>query len=113
MTFLIFLIIFISLVFIKYIIDTKSTIKELTEDRNKYRTIAWKSYIGKDSGPKLNWLYLNLKKQISTLIDDLKDTDFNDANIKNDIIAALDRIDQYSDIVENEDADSLKHYRGN
>ena len=89
--FLIFLILIISLVFTKYVIDTKSTIKELKADRDKFRAMVWKSGINKGTGQKLNWLYKNIKGQLGKLIKDLEDTDFNsyDGNIKQDIVNAL------------------------
>ncbi len=103
----------IFLILIKYIIDTQSTIKELKKDRNKYRTIAWKYHINIDTPQKLNWLYKNIKKQLSEIIKDLEDTDFKnyEKDIKSDIINALKNIDTYSDTVENEDMDNLRHYK--
>lgn len=102
------------LVFIKYHIDTQSTIKDLKKDRDKYRELYWKEFVNKDSRGKINWLYKNIKEQMSELIKDLKDTDFNNYNgdIKHEIIEALTNIDDYSTTVENQDMDSLTHYRG-
>lgn len=113
--FLFLLMLFLSLVFIKYIIDTKSTIKELRLDRDKFRSIAWKSHINKDTGQKLNWLYKNIKAQLLEIIKDLEDTDFvkYDGDIKNDIISALKNIDSYSDKIEHDDMDTLNIYKDN
>lgn len=110
---LIVLLLIVLLVFKKYSIDTRSTIKELKEDNHKFKSLAWNSHISKNKGPKMNWLYLNLKEQMSTLIKDLEDTDFNNysGDIKKDIIDALKNIDSYATTVAEEDSDSLKHYR--
>jgi hypothetical protein len=110
---LVFLLLGLSLVFTKYIIDTKSTIKELRSDRDRYRELYWKAYVNKDSRQKLNWLYGNIKDQMSELIKDLKDTDFNnyDGNIKYEILEALKNIDDYSTTIENQDMDSFLHYK--
>lgn len=103
----------ITITFIKYIIDTRSTIKSITFERNLYRSIAWKSRVNKNNGQKLNWLYKNIKKQMSVLIKDVEDTDFNnyDGDIKKEIIDALNNIDNYSTEIENEDMDSLTAYK--
>ena len=113
--FLLLVLFFISLIFFKYIIDTKSTIKELRSDRDRFRSIAWKSHINKDTGQKLNWLYKNIKQQLLEIIKDLEDTDFSkyDGDIKNDIISALKNIDSYSEKIENEDMDTLNLYKDN
>jgi len=101
------------IIFIKYVIDTKSTIKQLRLERDRYRIIVWKTNINKDSGQKLNWLYKNIKFQISELINDIKDTDFDnyESDIKQEIINALNNIDNYSTKIENEDMDSLIFYK--
>jgi hypothetical protein len=111
---LLFLLILICLVFVKYHIDTKNTIKELRLDKNKFRDLYWRLFVNKDSGQKLNWLYQNVKKQIEELIKDLEDTDFENYNgdIKKDVIGALKNIDEYSTTIENQDMDSLTYYRG-
>jgi hypothetical protein len=103
----------ILLVFKKYIIDTNATIKELRKERQKFKNLAWNNYISKNNGPKLNWLYLNLKEQMATLIKDLEETDFDnyDGDIKKDIIDAIKNIDSYATTVAEEDSDSLKYYR--
>ena len=112
---LVTLLVIVLLVFKKYSIDTRATIKELKDDVQKYKSLAWKDYIGKNQAPKFNWLYLNLKEQMSTLIKDLEDTDFNDysSDIKQDILNALKNIDSYATTVAEEESDSLKHYREN
>jgi site-specific DNA-adenine methylase len=109
---LVFILMFI-LVFIKYYIDTQDTIKNLKIDRDKYRKLYWQEFINKDSRGKMNWLYKNIKEQISELIKDLKDTDFQnyDGDIKHEVIEALNSIDDYSTTIENQDMDSLIHYR--
>jgi hypothetical protein len=114
MYFLLFLLLIFLLVFVKYHIDTKSTIKDLKIDRDKYKNLYWKEFVNKDSRNKINWLYGNIKEQLAELIKDLKDTDFNNYNgdIKHEIIEALTNIDDYSTTVENQDMDSLTHYRG-
>lgn len=111
--FLIIILFLVSLVFTKYIIDTRSTIKTLTFERNLYRSIAWKSRVNKDSSQKLNWLYKNIKKQMLVLIKDIEDTDFNnyDGDIKKEILNALNNIDSYSTEIENQDMDSLVVYK--
>jgi hypothetical protein len=114
MYFLLVILLIFLLIFIKYVIDTKSTIKELKIDRDRYKQLYWKEFINKDSINKMNWLYGNIKEQISELIKDLKDTDFNtySGDIKYEIIEALSNIDDYSTTVENQDMDSLTYYRG-
>lgn len=111
---LLFLILCICLVFLKYVIDTQDTIKELKNDRNKFRDLYWRISINKESGQKLNWLYKNIKAQMEQLIKDLESTDFKEYNgdIKKDVIGALINIDEYSTNIENQDMDSLTHYRG-
>ncbi len=111
--FLLFLLFLTCLTFTKYIIDTKSNIKDLKFERNLYRSIAWKSRVNKDSSQKLNWLYKNIKKQISELIKDIEDTDFNNyqGDIKKEILNALNNIDSYSTNIENEDMDTLSVYK--
>jgi hypothetical protein len=113
MYFLIVLLLIFLLVFIKYYVDTNSTIKDLKADRDKYRQLYWKKSVNKDSTNKMNWLYGNIKKQISELIKDLNDTDFNnyEGDIKYEIVQALTSIDDYSTTVENQDMDSLTDYR--
>jgi predicted PurR-regulated permease PerM len=108
-----FLVFIVFIIFIKYVIDTRSTIKELRLERNRYRTIVWKNNTNKDSGQKLNWLYKNIKSQILELINDIKDTDFNDyqGDIKKNILSALENIDSYSTNIENEDMDTLTRYK--
>jgi hypothetical protein len=112
---LVILLVIVLLVFKKYSIDTRATIKELKDDVQKYKSLAWKDYIGKNQAPKFNWLYLNLKEQMSALIKDLEDTDFNNysSDIKQDILNALKNIDSYATTVAQEESDSLKHYREN
>lgn len=114
MYFLLVMLLILLLIFIKYTIDTKSTIKELKIDRDRYKQLYWKEFVNKDSRNKINWLYGNIKEQISELIKDLKDTDFNNysGDIKYEIIEALSNIDDYATTVENQDMDSLTHYRG-
>jgi hypothetical protein len=114
MYFLLGLLLVFLLVFAKYHIDTKSTIKDLKIDRDKYKNLYWKEFVNKDSRNKINWLYGNIKEQLAELIKDLKDTDFNNYNgdIKHEILEALTNIDDYSTTVENQDMDSLTHYRG-
>jgi hypothetical protein len=114
MTYILLIILLIfSLVFIKYHIDTKDTIKNLKIDRDKYRALYWQEFINKDNRNKMNWLYKNIKEQIAELIKDLKDTNFNnyDGDIKHEIIEALSNIDDYSTTIENQNMDSLIHYR--
>jgi hypothetical protein len=114
MYFLLVLLLIFLLVFIKYHIDTTSTIKDLKIDSDKYKNLYWKEFVNKDSRNKINWLYGNIKEQMAELIKDLKDTDFNnyEGDIKNEIIEALTNIDDYSTTTENQDMDSLTHYRG-
>jgi hypothetical protein len=114
MYFLIFLFLILSLVFTKYYIDTKDTIKDLKVDRDRYRQLYWKEFVNKDSVNKINWLYGNIKEQMAELLKDLKDTDFNAYNgdIKYEIIEAITNIDDYATTVENQDMDSLTNYRG-
>lgn len=102
----------VCLIFTKYIIDTRSTIKELRFDRDKFRSMVWKNSINKDSGQKLNWLYKNIKDQLAKVIIDLEDTDFKtyDGDIKQDIVNALKNIDSYSTEIERQDMDSLISY---
>ncbi len=114
MIYILFTLLFlVSITFFKYIIDTKSTIKTLRFERDLYRSISWKSRVNKNDGQKLNWLYKNIKKQISTLIKDIEDTDFEnyDGDIKKEVLNALNNIDSYSNNVEKEDMDALSIYK--
>jgi hypothetical protein len=108
-----FLLVITLLVFFKYHIDTKDTIKDLKKDRDKYRHLYWTEFVNKDTRAKMNWLYKNIKDQIAELIKDLKDTDFNnyDGDIKYEVIQALTQIDDYSTTIENQSMDSLTVYR--
>jgi hypothetical protein len=105
---IIFLFIFIfieSLIFYKYTIDTGITIKGLKVDRDTYRNSLWNFMKGIDRERKMvketnaqqnNLAYINLKKTIKTLHDDILDTDFDThENVKDDILSALKEIDSY------------------
>ena len=113
-TFLLITLSIMSLIFFKYVIDTKSTIKELSIDRDKYRKLAWQAHINKDVDKKLNWLYKNIKDQMALLIKDLNDTDFNnyDGDIKYELIESLKNIDDYATTLEQNDMDVLYLYKG-
>jgi site-specific DNA-adenine methylase len=113
-TFLLITLSIMSLIFFKYVIDTRSTIKELAIDRDKYRKLAWQAHINKDVDKKLNCLYKNLKDQIDLMIKDLNDTDFNnyDGDIKYELIESLKSIDDYSTTLEQNDMDVLYLYKG-
>ena len=113
-TFLLITLSIMSLIFFKYVIDTKSTIKELSIDRDKYRKLAWQAHINKDVDKKLNWLYKNIKDQMALLIKDLNDTDFNnyDGDIKYELIESLKSIDDYATTLEQNDMDVLYLYKG-
>lgn len=105
---IIFLFIFIlieSLVFYKYTIDTGITIKALKIDRDSYRNRVWNAIKGMDRERKMvretnaqqnNLAYVNLKKSIKALHDDILETDFSThQNVKDDILSALKEIDSY------------------
>jgi len=90
------------LVFYKYHIDTKLTIKELNEDKNKYRSQMWRiindrerqiKHISNISNP-----YNEIKSRVNKLHDDLADTEFSDFDgVKEEILNALKQIDFYGD----------------
>ena len=98
--FLIALLLLLSLVFKKYSIDTKLTIKELEKDKNYFRNTLWNRlyYLNKDA-KSTDFRYQNLKKRIDVLISDIEDTDFSnfDGDAKYELINALKEIDFYGD----------------
>jgi hypothetical protein len=99
--YLLFLIITL-IVFLKYHIDTKSTIKELIKDRNMFRQHNWTLIRDKtrekDALDQVSQPYHQLKGKIDLLIKDLNDTDFsNFDDIKQEVISALSEIDSYGD----------------
>jgi hypothetical protein len=98
----IIVLILVCLIFYKYHIDTKLTIKELNGDKNKYRSQMWRIINDRDRQVKhINNLqnpYNDIKIKVNKLRDDLKETEFSDFdNIKEEIISALDQIDFYGD----------------
>jgi len=95
------------LVIYKYTIDTRLTIKELRLYRDTYRNSIWnfmkgmdkeRKYMAERNAQQNNMAYLELKKKIKKLHDDIADTDFNSyENVKSEILAALKEIDSYGD----------------
>jgi hypothetical protein len=88
----------ISLVWFKYTIDTKSTIKELKKDRDKYRILFFNKLSSEDKNRVIigKDIYKEVKDNINTLVEDLKNTDFNNFdNIKDEVISALENIESY------------------
>lgn len=88
----------ISLVCFKYTIDTKSTIKELKKDRDKYRILFFNKLSSEDKNRVIigKDIYKEVKDNINTLVEDLKNTDFNNFdNIKDEVISALENIESY------------------
>jgi hypothetical protein len=89
----------------KYHIDTKSTIDELREERDRYRRLLWlehegrRSFTEKMTNPAVekNNLYLKLKENISKLAKDIRETETTDSEFLNDVISALEDIDNYGE----------------
>jgi len=89
----------------KYHIDTKSTVDELRLERDSYRRLLWlehegrKSFTEKMMNPAVekNNLYLRLKENILKLSQDIKDTETIDKVFLEDIVFALEDIDNYGE----------------
>lgn len=100
-------IVVILLIFYKYRIDMRKNLLEMTIDRDSYRNRTWnltknmgknEEDIEKQVSSASSIPYINLKKKIKELKNDLKETDFsNENNIKNDIILALENIESYGE----------------
>lgn len=91
-----------SLVFYKYHIDTQLTIKEISKDRNQFRSQMWKFINNRSKEVDHQKIFTNpyndLKVKINRLADDIENTDFNSFdNIKDEVLSALREIDSYGD----------------
>lgn len=100
-------ILFLSLVFYKYSIDTGQTIKELRVDRDTYRKKTWdimkllekeRKHYKEQKLQESSAAYVNLKNKIKSLQKDIEETDFNTfENVKEEIVSALKQIDSYGE----------------
>jgi len=103
MSLVLILILFVTLlIFYKYHIDTKLTIREITKDRNQFRANMWKFINSrtKEIEYQKNFInpYNDLKVKIAKLSKDIEETEFNNFdNIKEEILAALKDIDSYGE----------------
>lgn len=96
------IILLLLLVFYKYHIDTQLTIKELNEDKNKYRSQMWRIINDRERQIKhisnIQNPYNDIKVRVNRLHDDLVETEFSDFDeIKEEILNALKQIDFYGD----------------
>jgi hypothetical protein len=85
-----------------FIIKYKKDLEKEILRKKYFRNAAWQKLEvanrPADSGSAENFLYTNIKKEISVLIKDLEETDFKsfDGDLKFEILEALRMIDSYS-----------------